>query len=125
MNGQFKVWSEIIMKLKVMDKLINFPGPRYRGQGEGSGEAFREDYLIPMFNQASKNGEKLVVDLDGAQYGYPTSFLEEAFGGIARKFGVDKVTEVLTFECNDEPLLVKEIKHYIKHSQESRTPPFE
>ncbi|MGO4619025.1 STAS-like domain-containing protein [Ensifer sp. 2YAB10] len=57
-----------------------FPGGRYRRHGKGSGEAFREDVLVPLL----KAGTDTTIDLDGAS-GYPPSFLEEAFGGLVRE----------------------------------------
>lgn len=114
------------MKLRVMEKMKDsLPGPRYKLQGKGSGEAFREDYLIPAFNKAIENKEILYVDMDGAKYGYPTSFLEEAFGGLARKCGTELVQKTIRIESTGEPMLVKEIMHYIKFAEEERTPPYE
>ena len=34
----------------------------------------------------------LIENLDDT-YGYPSSFREEAFGGLARKFGTEKVLQ--------------------------------
>ena len=55
------------------------PGGRHYSDGPFTGEEFREKCIEPIF-RALKKGEKLLIDFDGA-YGYPTSFLEEAFGG--------------------------------------------
>lgn len=88
------------------------PGGRYRKDGSDSGEEFREDVLIPEFDQLS-SGEKLTIDLDGG-YGYPVSFLEEAFGGLARRNGSKTVLERLNFIANEEPTLVGQIKEYIR-----------
>jgi hypothetical protein len=57
-----------------------FPGGRYRKNGNGSGEDFRERFLVPPL----RNGAHVTIDLDGAS-GYPPSFLEEAFGGLVRQ----------------------------------------
>lgn len=94
------------------------PGPRYRHQGRGSGEEFRERHLLPAFRKAVKN-EKVVVHLDGVKYGYPTSFLEEAFGGLARRLGVDAVKTTLDLRSS-EPPLIREIWHYIEHANDDR-----
>jgi len=56
-----------------------YPTGRYKKHGEGSGEQFREEFLLPHL----KNGECVAVKLDGTS-GYPSSFLEEAFGGLIR-----------------------------------------
>ena len=113
------------MNLRVMVKLKSLPGPRYRSQGEGSGEAFREDHLIPAFEKAVAKGERLTVDMGGAKYGYPTSFLEETFGGLARSRGTERVKATLEIRSVSEPLLKDEIMHYVAFAERDRTPPFE
>lgn len=113
------------MKLQVMKNMKSLPGPRYRDQGQGSGEEFRDVHLIPAFDKALEIGEKLIIDMDGAEYGYPTSFLEETFGGLARERGRDVVMSNLRIVCISEPLLEKEIEHYIKFGERDRTPSFE
>lgn len=55
------------------------PAGRYRSDGPASGERFREDFLVPKL----KIDPVVVILLDGAA-GYPSSFLEEAFGGLIR-----------------------------------------
>lgn len=60
------------------------PGGRYRREGEWSGEQFREEILEP----ALKDGGEVIVDLDGAE-GFTTSFLDEVFGEMVRRFGIE------------------------------------
>jgi len=62
------------------------PGGRYRESGRGSGEEFRDDYLAPALEAAIQEGSIVVVDMDGV-LGYPSSFLEESFGGLIRERG--------------------------------------
>lgn len=112
------------MELRVMDKLTSLPGPRYISQGEGSGEEFRDTHLIPAFEQAVALGEVLVVNMDGAQYGYPTSFLEETFGGLARERGTALVEKTIRIKCTSEPMLIDEVMHYIRYGEQNKTPPF-
>ncbi len=95
------------MDLRTMDKIKSLPGPRYRSQGEGSGEEFREDHLIPAFDESVKREETLTVEMDGARFGYPTSFLEEAFGGLARRRGTERVQRTIEVKCTSEPMLVR------------------
>ena len=89
-------------------------GARYIREGDFSGEDFRDNYLLPRFKTALERGEKILINLDGT-YGNPVSFLEEAFGGLARKYGSEKVLNVLEFVCNDEPSQVDDIIEYIHH----------
>lgn len=56
------------------------PLGRYNKHGEFSGQRFRDEYLVP----ALKKYTSLIIDFDGVA-GLPSSFLEEAFGGLIRK----------------------------------------
>jgi len=100
------------MIIRIATDFTETPGARYRNEGDFSGEEFRESILEPKFLEAKNKGEQLTIDLDGG-YGYPTSFLEEAFGGLARKHGADSVSATLVFVSRDEPSLVNEIQEYI------------
>lgn len=104
------------MIIKISKDFTDTPGARYRSESDFSGEEFREDMLEPKFLEAERNNEKLVVDLDGG-YGYPTSFLEEAFGGLARQYSSEQVLNTLVFISNDEPSLIEEINGYITAKQ--------
>ena len=111
-----------MITINIAKEFTRVPGPRYRDQGEGSGEEFREDHLKPAFERALKARDQLIVQLDGVRYGYPTSFLEEAFGGLTREFGKKLVLETLYFESATEPLLDYEIKRYIERADSTGTP---
>jgi hypothetical protein len=103
-------------------KILEFtrtPGPRKRIEGHGSGEEFLETYLLPRFLEARKLGSTLHVDLNGAA-GFPTSFLEEAFGGLARKFGSKVVEATVTVSCEDEPYVEDEVRRYVREATRSR-----
>lgn len=58
-----------------------YPAGRYVSDGPYSGEAFREEHLLPALRGSQG---KVIIELDGAR-GYGSSFLEEAFGGLLRK----------------------------------------
>ena len=88
------------------------PGGRYISEGNFSGEEFREKILRKAFEKAKQTKQKLTINLDGG-YGYPTSFLEEAFGGLARLYGSSEVLNTLKFISEDEPPLIHEIESYI------------
>ena len=100
------------MTIRIATDFTETPGARHRNAGNCSGEEFREAILEPKFLEANGKGEKLIIDLDGG-YGYPTSFLDEAFGGLSRKYGADNVLSALVFVSRDEPSLPNEIKGYI------------
>jgi STAS-like domain of unknown function (DUF4325) len=75
--------------------------------------------LRDRFTEAVKTGSVLVIDLDGTA-GYATSFLEAAFGELAREFQIPVVLKHLRFKSEEEPYLVDEILKYIN---EARNPP--
>ncbi len=83
--------------IKIAKDFSEFPGGRYPKDGDGNGTDFRENHLVPVLN----SGEKAVIDLDGAQ-GYPSSFLEEAFGGLVRMgFTAENIFDTFSFVAND------------------------
>lgn len=87
------------------------PGARYIADGEYSGQDFREKHLEPLFADKNDNS-KISITLDGVE-GYSTSFLEEAFGGLARIYGRDRCIQRLEFISEVEPALIDTIKSYI------------
>lgn len=92
------------------------PGARHRTDGAYSGEEFRETFLEPHFKDP-KDDTILEVILDGVE-GYATSFLEEAFGGLARVYGKEECFKKLKFVSKEDELLIDEIKSYIEKSDE-------
>lgn len=106
------------MFIKVAEEFTETPGARYRNQGPFSGEEFIDSLLYPKYEEAIQKNEKLVVDLDGG-YGYGSSFLEEAFGGLIRKLKKEKKDfkkplEVIEIISKEEELWVNKIEVYMK-----------
>ncbi len=97
--------------INIAKDFTDAPGGRSKKDGAFSGEEFREKFLDQHFDDTSYN-YKIKIVLDGA-YGYATSFLEESFGGLARKYSKDRVNSRLEFVSEEEPLLTEEIKSYI------------
>ncbi len=81
------------------------PSGRYPKDGPDNGQDFRERFLAPALESA----ETVSILLDGAE-GYPSSFLDEAFGGLVRNKGysVSELHKRLTIECNEI-----ELKRYV------------
>lgn len=100
---------------KIAETYTDAPGGRYIKDGPFSGEHFRDTVLIPLLKGLPK-GEKLQIDFDGA-FGYPKSFLEEVFGGLARILGAREVIDVLRFKSDDEPDIIKKVVRYINDAQ--------
>ncbi len=104
------------MKISICKDFSETPGARYKSEGPFSGEEFRESLLKPSFLKVKDTDEPLIIDFDGG-YGYPTSFLEEAFGGLAREFSPKSILNKLQFISNDEPYLIEEVKSYIQSAK--------
>jgi len=88
------------------------PGARYRSDGDFSGQEFFEDILEKKYLSSE---EEITVVLDGTD-GFATSFLDEAFGGLSRKYGKENVFKRITFVSDEEPYLIEEINTYINET---------
>ena len=106
--------------LNVRRDFSRTPGPRYRHEGNFSGEQFREEVLLPAVRKAINEKYQVVVVLDGAA-GYGTSFLEESFGGLIRicRLKYQDVINAIRFKSFEEPDLVAEIKEYLLDAKEA------
>lgn len=92
-----------------------YPGGRYKKDGPRSGQEFREDYLIP----ALKKGAVVVVLDDVA--GLPSSFLEEAIGGLIRAgISLKELNDKLSFEAHTQRMTgyINQAKKYLVDAQE-------
>jgi len=74
------------------------PGLRFRNLSEFSGEEFREDVLEKFF---VKN-KKIIINIDGIESSLGSSFLSEAFGNIAVKYGKEKFMEIVEIDTSSE-----------------------
>lgn len=90
------------------------PAGRYRKHGDYTGQVFREDFLVPALNEASK----VIVNLDGV-IGYGSSFVEEAFGGLIREENFRKalLKEKLEIYSDEFPSIINEIWKYIDEAE--------
>lgn len=102
------------MNINICKDYTDTPGGRYIIQGDFSGEDFRNKLLKPKYIEAVEKGEKLKIDLDGG-YGYGSSFLEEAFGGLIRELeeNYKQALEIIELKSDDEPSLIDDITKYI------------
>lgn len=98
------------MKYSIAEQYTKSPGVR---KGKYSGEDFRKTILKPILDQLGD--EMLIVDLDGG-FGYSSSFLEEAFGGLVRECNYDKneLLKKISFISEEEKDLPNKIKDYIR-----------
>lgn len=100
--------------VNIADEFSKTPGPRSRAEGQFSAEEFLDTLLVVKFQEALDNGANLIVVLDGTA-GYATSFLEGAFGELARRFSKKTVKSTIHFISTEEPYLIDEINQYIEN----------
>lgn len=99
-------------RIDVYKDFSDTPGGRYKAEGEFSGELFRDEYLFPKLEESEKNSELLIINFDNC-FGFATSFLEEAFGGLVRKYKKKGVFEQLVLLSEDDETIPDLIKKYI------------
>ncbi len=104
-----------MIQINIAKDYTRTPGARNISDCKYSGEEFREQFLDDHFKDP-KDNTKIRVIFDGAE-GYATSFLEEAFGGLARKYGTKRCLDRFEFISEEEPLLIEEVINYIKDSE--------
>lgn len=98
------------MIINIARDFSRFPAGRYVTDGPFSGQAFRDEYLLP----ALKNAQKVIVELDGAR-GYGSSFLEEAFGGAVRSHAIDSDRfNSLEIVSKSDPALADVVRQFIE-----------
>lgn len=102
-----------VLHIDIGNDFARHLGARYRTDGKNSGEEFREDVLEPAF---AKN-DLIVIDLDSIG-GYSASFMEEAFGGLVRRFGLPTVNEKLRFDAIKRAYLVPIIQQWMRDAAE-------
>lgn len=104
------------MRIEIVKDFSDTPGGRSINEGDYSGELFRKKLLIPMYEQAVNNGQKLDIVFDGA-YGYPPSFLDEAFGGLVRELGIKDCLKNITIISNDDLTIERKIRKYVEEAE--------
>ena len=66
-------------RIEIAKAFSKYPAGRYIIDGNESGERFRDSFLLPALHAGN-----VEIVLDGVA-GLPSSFLEEALGGLIRK----------------------------------------
>lgn len=102
-----------MIKISIARDYTDSPGGRFITDGDYSGEEFRKKFLVPAMEKAILNNEDIVIDLDGC-FGYPSSFINEAFAGLAKIYGKERVKEKLQFISLDQPSLIGKIINEIE-----------
>ena len=106
------------MTINIAKDFSRVPAGRYHpADGNRTGELFRTEFLAKYL---SKSDEPLEISLDGA-VGYPSSFLEEAFGGLIRiGFTVEQLKARLTIVATEprKKRYIEQIWTYIVEAKE-------
>lgn len=105
-----------IKEIKISEDFSNTPkGREHPKDGPTTGQLFRETLLEPIWDDY----DKFIIDLDDL-YGCPSSFREEAFGGLVRalKVGPEVVLAKLEFIATNRPPLIEIIKKDIEHAND-------
>lgn len=73
------------MTIDIAERFSRHPAGRVASDGPDNGERFRDEILVPTLREAMEHNEgaRVIVDIDGCR-SFGSSFLEEAFGGLAR-----------------------------------------
>lgn len=95
--------------INIAEDYTDAPGGRLITDGEFSGEHFRDTLLYPKYMEALKSGDKLTVNFDGC-LGYPSSFIDEAFAGLAKKVKNRKILDNIIIISNDDTTILDVIE---------------
>lgn len=102
--------------IKVAEDFSSFPGGRYRSGGDYSAEEFLQEFLVgPLLN-----GEYITVDMSDV-IAYSAAFLDEAFGGLVRYYGMDpQFLEERMKIVSDSGMTHRLIWRYIREAYENK-----
>lgn len=106
-----------MIEINIATDFSDSPGGRFIKQGPKSGEEFRKTFLEKHFSDGSN--QTIKINFDGS-FGYATSFLEEAFGGLVRKFGYEKIKNRLEFISEENPTYIEKVVKYMNEAKVER-----
>lgn len=104
------------MRIAIARDFSDTPGGRKIIEGDFSGELFREQILLPKYKEAVEKKDKLEIDFDGA-FGYPPSFLDEAFGGLVRTLKEKGTLNNIIIVSNDDLTIERKIRKYVADAE--------
>lgn len=100
--------------ISLINDFTDCPSGRYRKDGEGSGQEFREDHL----ELALITNDVIIVNLDGAD-ALPPAFLDEAFGILARDMGRKEFDRRLTIVLSDDRIARRKLNMAVARRTET------
>ncbi|CQH63968.1 STAS-like domain-containing protein [Yersinia enterocolitica] len=103
-----------MIKIMIAKDFSKTPFGRYVTDSPNSAERFRKEILAPAFRGQEQPVE---VDFSDISLGVGSSFLEEAFGGLVRKEGIDKnrVINCLTIKSK-LPIYEQQIRKFVENA---------
>jgi hypothetical protein len=104
--------NENIIKYVFIEEYTEYPGGRFVRLGPFSGEDFRETVLREIF----ETGKKIEIDATGVVTSFSPSFLDEAFGTLAKEYGYERFLETVTLFSTDNPQLTEKMLYYVKRA---------
>lgn len=106
----------IMITINIKKDFSDMPGGRYEKEGPYSGEEFRKKILLPKYNEAEQTNQELQINFDDC-YGFATSFLEEAFGGMVREHNKKGILSRIKIISNDDETIQDLIEKYVKAAE--------
>ena len=99
--------------INIATEFSQTPAGRFVTDGPFSGERFRNEILVP----ALRSSDEVVVDMSDV-FGYGSSFLEEAFGGLVRKcsFNRNELLKKMRVQASLKTYETK-VMQYIKEAE--------
>lgn len=101
-----------VVKYKFIEEYTRFPGGRFERLGPYSGENFRESVLRDIF----ESGKSIEIDATGVVTSFSPSFLDEAFGALAKEYGLEKFKKTVIIFSKDNPSLTEKMMYYVERA---------
>jgi hypothetical protein len=96
------------IKYEFIKEYTKYPGGRFERLGDYSGEDFRENVLRKIL----ESGKTVDIDATGVITSFSPSFLDEAFGQLAKEYGIEVFTAKIKLHSKDNPDLSDKMMYY-------------
>jgi len=108
-----------MIEINIARDFSKTPFGRFVTDSPYSAERFRKEFLVPAFKSAN---DTVSVDFTGIALGIGSSFLEEAFGGLVRREGIEKTSLKKRLVIKSKmPFHRVQIEKYIEQAQPERS----
>ena len=107
-----------MIHINIAQDFSDTPGGRFISEGEHSGELFRDKILLPKYKEAEEKNERIEINFDGC-WGFGTSFLEEAFGGMVRKLKKKGILNRITLISLEDETIPANVRKYVAEAEKN------